>query len=702
MPTRHTSCIRSLFIVAGLALAASSVAPMARADEGMWLLTKPPLEQLKTRYQFAPTPQWLEHAQKSAVRFNVGGSGSLVSKDGLVMTNHHVASDSLAKLSSKERDLLVTGFLAAGRADEIKCPDLELDILWNIKDITAEIAAAVPANASIADAGKARRQAIAAIEKSATESSGLQSEVVTLYNGGQYHLYQYRRYTDVRLVFAPEQSIAFFGGDTDNFEYPRFNLDVTFFRIYENDKPLNPEHFFSWSAGAKDNDLAIVVGHPGSTRRGYTVDHARHMRDVEMPRRLANLWRFENKLQTFAARSAEHRRVSGDDLFGVANGRKASTGIMAGLADPGIMAAKEAVEQQLFSSISQSMAPDKAKETLAAFDAISRSRIIASELGPRNRILQNPIGGQYGSFAVDIVRLAAELPKPSSERLREYGDARLSSLYQSLYSPAPLYDFYEIFRVEQQLLRAVEVLGGEDPLVRTLLAGKSPAVRAEELVKGCTFKTPEARKKLVEGGSAALAAAMESDPMLALVAKVDQEARATRKRFEDEVDSVERDAYSKIAAARFAALGDSVYPDATFTLRLSFGPIKGYEEAGQTIPAFTTIAGLYARYAERKGQEGFELPDSWLKAKDKLALDTPFNFVCTADIIGGNSGSPVINTKGQVTGLIFDGNLDSLIADIQYPGEARGRALAVDSRAILHALTTVYPGEHIAAELLGR
>jgi len=670
-------------------------------DEGMWLLEKPPTAQMKAKYGFEPSAAWMEHAQKSAVRFMTGGSGSVVSPDGLVLTNHHVGADMLAKLSTKERDLLVTGFLAGKRDEELKCPDLELNILWTIADVTVNVNAGVTDTTPAADAAGIRRKTISAIEAESEKATGLKSEVVTLYRGGKYHLYCYKRFTDVRLVFAPEQEAAFFGGDTDNFEFPRFNLDMCLFRIYENDKPLKSEHYLKWSEGSKENDLAIVIGHPGTTRRLYSVDHLKFLRDVETPMQLQGMWRTEVKLQNFGGRSAENARIAKDDVSGVANGRKFITGQLAGLQDPVLFGRKIAAEKALRDAVNAK--PEYKAKWGDAWDKLAAAQRARREWNTRYQAVARGIRSDLFTDARRIVQLGDELTKPSGERLKEYRDSALESLYLGLYSPAPVYDKLEVFKLDSGLAAMGEMLGADDPVVVTALAGKSPAQRAAELVAGTTLKDIVARKKLVEGGKAAVDAS--KDPMILLAKSIDYEYRELRKRYEDQVEAVERESYAKIAAAKFAIEGESTYPDATFTLRMSYGPIKGYSTkvsgAGETVPAYTTLGGMFERYEERKGQEGFSLPERWLKGKEKLDLKTPFNFVCSADIIGGNSGSPVVNAKGELIGLIFDGNLHSLASAVAFDSEL-ARAVAVDSRAIVEAMTKLYGADGLVKEITGR
>ena len=681
------------------ALTALPLALAAPVDEGMWTFDNPPVEAIQQRYGVKLTPEWLEHVQKSAVRVSTGGSGSIVSASGLVMTNHHVASDILDKLSSAENNLLDAGFWAATLEDEIPCPDVHLDVLWSIEDVTARVEAAA-AGLSPAEAGAARMSAMTAIEDAAKARPGMHTEVVTLYQGGRYHLYTYRRFEDIRLVFAPEKSIAFYGGDGDNFEYPRFCLDVTFLRIYEDGKPYTPEHFLTWSAdGADEGECTFVVGHPGRTQRLNTVAHLEYLRDHQVPSSMQGLMRSEVLLNIFGQASPEAARVAENDLFGVQNSRKVYVGRMAGLIDPAVFAAKRQEESRLRAAVDAN--PEwKAKwssawdEVAAAQDSIVSFRDRLNALGGGNLRL----GARTASIAITLVRLADELEKPSAERLREYGDAALPSLYQGLYSPAPIYPDYEIFNLEWALSNMAEQLGGDDPLVIAALGGKSARARAEELVLGTKLMDIDVRKRLANGGAEALAAA--NDPMIEFVKALDAEGRALRKRYEGEVQAVERAAYAKIAAARFAVLGDSVYPDATFTLRISYGKVAGYQDGEEKIPAFTNFGGVYSKARERAGEEWYTLPESWVTAAPTVDRSTPFNLVTDHDIIGGNSGSPVIDAKGEVVGLIFDGNIHSLIGNFAY-SDVKARSVSVDSRGIVGALRDVYGAKRLVKELTG-
>ena len=679
----------TLAFAAGLALGLHT----ACADEGMWLLTSPPAAVLKSKHNFEPSKEWLLHMQRSVVRFETGGTGSLVSADGLVMTNHHVGSDSIAKLSTPENDLLAKGFLARTHAEELKCPDLELRVLWEIEDVTDKVRGSEKPGMSTADAGAARRKAMSEIEKASQEKTGLTSQVVTLYQGGKYHLYRYKSFTDVRLVFAPEQAIAFFGGDTDNFEFPRFNLDCAFFRIYENGKPLKAEHFLKWSEnGAADGESVFVFGHPGRTRRLYTTDHMKFLRDVEIPERLNRTRRSEIILQGFAGRGAKFDYMAKDDIHGVANGRKVITGLLQGLQDPRLMATKAAAESDLRSFIEQS---DKAREWGSAFEAITNAQNAHRPFQVERQTINALAGsGALMSRAHTILQLGTELAKPSSERLTEYGDSRLPAVYLNLYSPEPLYAELEIEKLASGLGLIAERLGGDHPIVVAALDGKSPRDRAAEAIAGTKLFDVAARKALVEGGSKAIDAS--NDPLIAIAKAIEPRWRELRKQFDDTVDSAEKASYAKLAAARFAKFGESVYPDATFTLRMSLGTVKGVER--DKTPAFTTFGGAFERAAERSEQIDFKLPESWNKAKASLELKTPFNLIADCDIIGGNSGSPMVNKSGEVVGLIFDGNVYSLTGDVFFD-PVNSRSVAVDSRGLMAALDTVYGATELVKEL---
>jgi hypothetical protein len=688
-----------------LCLLTGLLVPSSRADEGMWLFNNPPLKVLQEKYHFQPTAAWLDHVQKSSVRFDNGGSGSFVSPEGLVMTNHHVGADCLAKISTKEKNYLDTGFEAKSSAEEPKCDDLELNVLMSIEDVTGHVAAAVPAGMEAASAEKARRAEINTIEKESRDKTGLRSDVVTLYNGGQYHLYRYKRYTDVRLVFAPQKSIAFFGGDPDNFEYPRYDLDICFFRVYENDKPVRVDSYLRWSeAGAAEGDLIFVSGHPGRTERGDTVAHILYQRDLAVPNVLNLLRRREILLKNYSDRSAENARRAEDDLFGIQNSRKAYLGILAGLQDPAIIAKKSAAEKELRemvskdAKISQSYggAWDDVASTLKTLVKI-RDEYNLFGIGPQRRA--QSFNSDLFTIAITLVRLAEETPKPNGERLREYSEAGLDSLKLQLFSEAPIHEDLEIVKLGDSLGLMAEVMGEKNEIVQKVLAGKSPRDRAAELIHGTTLKDVAVRKRLAEGGSKAIDES--KDPMIQLARMIDPETRRIRQTYEQQVDEPLRQAYTKIANARFAVYGSSIYPDATFTLRLAFGEAKGYTEAGEKIPWATTIGGTYEHAAAHNNKDPFELPKIWNDRRSQLNPSTPFNFVSTADIIGGNSGSPVINRQGELVGIIFDGNIQSLILDYIYTDQ-EARAVAVHSAGILEALRKIYGANRLVAEITGK
>lgn len=681
------------------------VASVAFADEGMWLFNNPPLKQLKEKYQFEPTPQWLEHLQKASVRFNSGGSGSFVSANGLCITNHHVGADALQKASTEQHNYLKDGFYAKTNADEIKCADLELNVLISVEDVTARVNAAVKNGMSAEAAGKARDNAIAQIEKESKDKTGLRSDVITLYQGGAYHLYRYKRYDDVRIVFAPEQQMAFYGGDPDNFEYPRYDLDICIFRVYENGQPAKIDHYLKWNSnGPKEGELTFVSGSPGRTDRQLTVDELADRRDREVPTWLRLFNRREVLLNAWGQRSFENARRARDDLFSDQNNRKRYGGYVAALFDPEIWSAIEAREKKLRDEISRD---PKSKAALSAYDRIKKAQTELARIAPRYDYLEEerPITvgyrgprafyGTLFKYARLLMRAVEERAKPNGERIAAYRDSARESLELTLFSTEPVYDDYEILRLTDSLTDFAEKFGGNDLLVKQVLSGKSPHERAVELVSGTKLKDVEFRRNLYGKDAAALQAA--HDPMLDLARMIDGPAREARKVHAAQQESKQQ-AYAEIAKARFAAEGTSSYPDATFTLRLSYGKVLGYEQDGKEIPPFTDFAGLYQRAAEHQNRPPFDLPQRWLDRKAQLNPTTKFNFVSDADIIGGNSGSPVVNKANEFVGIIFDGNIQSLVLDCIF-SDKQARAVSVDSAAITEALRTVYDAGALADEL---
>jgi hypothetical protein len=689
----------SLILLAGLS-------DRAFGDEGMWLFNNPPLKQFKEKYQFEPTPDWLEHLQKSSVRFNSGGSGSFVSPNGLAITNHHVGADALQKASTAEHNYLKDGFYARTQAEEIKCGDLELNVLVSTEDVTARVQSAVKAGMSPDAAAAARGNAIAQIEKESKEKTGLRSDVVTLYQGGAYHLYRYKRYDDIRIVFAPEQQMAFYGGDPDNFEYPRFDLDICFFRVYENGQPAKIDDYLKWNPkGPSDGELTFVSGSPGRTDRQLTVDELADRRDREVPEWLRIFYRRESLLNAWGQRSFENARKARDDQFGDANNRKRYDGYVAALFDPEIWSAIETREKKLRDPMSRDA---KLRSTIGAYDRIKKAQAEIAKLAQRYDYLEmeRPITvgyrgprtfyGTLFKYARLLTRAVDERAKPNGDRIPEFRDSAKESLELALFSTEPVYDDYEILRLTDSMTDFAEKFGANDPLVKQVLAGKSPRDRAVELVKGTKLKDVDFRKNLYAKDAAALKAA--HDPMLDVARLIDGPARQVRK-LHDAQEEIKKQAYADIAKARFAIEGTSNYPDATFTLRLSYGTVRGYEEDGKQIPALTNFAGLYQRAAEHENKPPFDLPQRWIDKKSALNPDTPFNFVSDADIIGGNSGSPVVNKANEFVGIIFDGNIQSLVLDCIF-SDKQARAVSVDSAAITEALRNVYDAGPLVDELL--
>ena len=661
----------------------------ANADEGMWLFNAPPARQLQEKHAFEPTEPWLNHLMRSSVRFNSGGSASFVSSNGLVLTNHHVAADTLYKLSTQDRNINEDGFLAKSFAEELKAPDLELNQLVGIEDVTDRVNGAIRPELSLDEASKARQAVMADIEKESLDKTGYRSDVVTLFGGARYHLYQYKKYTDVRLVWAPEASIAFFGGDADNFEYPRFCLDVTLLRVYENDQPAKIEHFLVPDVeGAKDGDLVFVSGNPGRTRRIFTHAAVEFQRDISLPRTLNYLRRREVLLQQFGFLGPEQKRIAKDDLTGVQNSRKALSGMLGGLQDPAFTSSKKTEEVELQAKVA---ADPNLANFANAWEQIEQSQKVRREWANYSGSLRSRI---YG-IAESIVLMAAEDVKPSAQRLRAFRDSNRESMLQDLYSDAPIYPDFEKALLADELARFMEDRGGTDPLVQAVLAGKGPRDRADELISKTKLFDVSTRKEYASKGSVAL---QELDDALVQLALILEPEYRKLTAIQNQIDETERQAYAKITEAKFATAGDRIYPDATFTLRLSYGQVKGYELDGKTIQTNTPMGGAFAHEASHLAEDPWVLPKSWKDAKDKFNPEVPFNFVCTADIIGGNSGSPVVSREGKLVGIIFDGNIQSLTSDLYYSDRV-ARAVSVHVGSMMEALRKIYNADALADEI---
>ncbi|MDP8982292.1 MAG: S46 family peptidase [Acidobacteriota bacterium] len=678
---------------AKIVLTSLALAVCGMADEGMWLLDRFPREQVEKKYHFQVTDDFLRHLQLSSVRFNNGGSGSFVSPHGLLFTNHHVGADCIQKLSTAEHDYMAGGFQSATQADEKACPDLEVNVLLSTEDVTSRVNTGIKADAAPAEANRARRAAVTRIEEECTHSTGNRCDVVALYSGGQYGLYRYKKYTDVRLVFAPEYSIAAFGGDPDNFTYPRYCLDFSLFRAYENGKPIDSKEFLVWSKkGVRDGELTFVPGNPGATGRLQTVAQLEFSRDVSYPIALDILKEKVDTLLAFARLSAENKRLAEEPLQGFQNSFKAIDGFERGLRDPVLMNRKREDERRMRAAIADD--PSKQAQFGKLWDEVAGAYAAYTALyKPYYFFEVSPSTIDLLVTARRVVRYAEEKTKPSQERLRGYQDAGLPSFEQQMYSTAPVNAALNAALLTDYFRDLIKYVGAGDPTVKSILVGRTPEKAAGDYVAGTKLEDVAERKRLAGSVDAVK---KSEDSMIRLALLLDGPARKYRKEYEDKVDAVLSSSASRIAQARFAVYGANEYPDATFTLRLAYGPVRGYTDAqGHKMPYTTRFGGVFKRAT---GTEPYQLPARWLKARAALDLNTPFNFVTTADTHGGNSGSPTVDTKGEIIGILFDGNLEGLPNRYLYT-EEQARSLHVASNAVIESLKKVYHADRILSEL---
>ncbi len=692
MKTHTKNLSKCASLVAGLLLACLTLTQSMSAEEGMWTFDNFPSKTVAAKYGFTPSQSWLDHVRLSSLRIAAGCSASFISPQGLVMTNHHCVVDCVEQLSTPKQNLVESGFAARTMAEEQKCPDFELDQLVEIRDVTGEVQGAM-AGKTGDDANKALHAKQAELQQSCGSDPSVRCDLVSLYHGGVYDLYHYKRYTDVRLAFAPEFAVAQFGGDPDNFNFPRFDFDIGLVRAYEGGKPAATPAYLRWSPnGSKDGDLVFVSGNPGGTSRELTIAQLAFDRDIVFPFEVPELAEYRGQLEEFVTRGPEQAREANEQLFFIENDFKADIGRQGALLDPKFFATKQQEEQRLRAA---TVADPKLAADVSAWDDVAQIQQTRAQLFTRRASLANYGFGQgLIDYAIKLVRASTERTKPNAERLPEYTDQSLVNVQQELSAPVPIYKDLEELNLALMFDEIRRDLGADDPFVRKMLGNESPEQLAHRLVSGTHLEDPKVREELYKGGQVAVRES--SDPMIRFAASIDDDRRAERKDYETRVDAPTRAAAEKIAKARFAVYGTSVDPDATFTARLSYGSVKGFEDAeGKYVEPYTKIEGLFHRAT---GAPPYALPESWLKAKASLDLSLPMNLSTTNDIIGGNSGSPLIDRDGNVVGLIFDGNIFSLGGDYGYDA-AKNRAVAVDSRALLEGLRKVYHMDHIVEEI---
>ncbi len=675
------------------------VGSVLRADEGMWTFDNLPLKRIQAKYGFAPDAPWLRNLQLATLRFP-GGTGAFVSKDGLVITNHHVGRGAISQVSTQAKDFIRDGFVAPTRDAEIKVPGLTLQILVGSQDVTAKVREA--AAATKGDPVQARKQALEKLRAEEAKATGLTCEGVTLYQGGEYWIYRFKKFEDVRLVMAPEAQIASWGGDDDNYSYPRWDLDFALFRVYEQGKPHRPEGFLPFATDAlKNGDLTLLSGHPGATFRQWTVAQMQFARDIQLPFQIKSAERQKKAMVAFAATGDEPQRLASEVIYGIDNGRKRNEARLLGLQKATAMAKAEAAEKALKAAVAKD--PALAAHTAQSWAKIEKA-MVAQKALLKESSLVNTRGSSLLGYALELVRVHGELAKPVKERLAEFADEKAAQ--KRLLSPRPVHKSLEQARLAAGLEEAAVELGKSHPFVVAMLGGKDPREVARTLVEGTQLHELATRKALLEGGAKGVTAS--TDPMLALARKLDPLQRAVQKKVETQVTNVVNEHLARLAEARFKVYGKEQYPDANSSLRMGYGPVTTYANGvGTKAQPFTTMYGLYDRHEgwggnAAKAENGqWVLPQRWLDRKDKLHLATPFNFIYACDTVGGNSGSPVVNTKGHFVGINFDSVYEGQGGYYIYDAATK-RAVAVDSRAILEALAKVYDAPHLVAELQGR
>lgn len=687
---------RRLLAFAASAAVSLATGGLAFADEGMWTFDNFPSAQVKAKYGVTVDQAWLDRVRGSAVRLSTGCSASVVSPNGLVLTNHHCVNDCVQDASTAQRDYIKEGFSAASREEERKCAGMQAEILQAIADVTPRVQAATAGKTGAAF-GPARDAAVSAIEKEgcAGKEAVQRCQVVTLYQGGQYKLYTYRKYADVRLVFAPELTTAFFGGDPDNFNFPRYDLDSAFVRLYEGGRPVSGAQHLRWNASApRDGEPVFVAGNPGSTQRLLTADQLRSLRDIAIPNTALRLSELRGRLLRYGEEGPEQARTAQHQVFGIENSYKVYYGELQALNQPGFLEGKARADADLRARV---QADPKLRADIGdPWGEIAAVQADYAALYLPNSLLSGGAGGSdLYAYARSIVRAAQERTKPNPERLPEYTDTRLALLEKNVLDEKPVDAALEQQLIQFWLTKTRELLTADAPEVKVLLGRSSPQTLSRQLAAS-RLGDAAVRAQLWRGGLGAVQAS--TDPMIRFVLATDAQSRAVRKSWEARVTGPTERAQARIARARFAAFGDKVYPDATFSLRLSYGQVAGWTYRGRTVPSFTRFAGLYERAT---GEDPFALTPKWIAARTRLNPTTVFDISSSNDIIGGNSGSPLINAQGDVIGAVFDGNIHSLGGAFAYD-PALNRSVTVSTAAITEALDKVYGNRALVAELTGR